>query len=133
MRDCENQVFTQLKSKILEQYPTADVASEYVIAPSRFPHISIVMADTYTSSYYLSNKDEEDYTVCMFEINIYSNKASSKKSECKAIAELISKELYSMNFIRTAQTVVPNLENNSIYRIVARYTVATDGKFFYRR
>lgn len=69
----------------------------------------------------------------MFEVNIYSNKAGTKKTECKKIAAAIDKLLFSMNFVRMAMTPVPNLENATIYRIVARYRVATDGTNFYRR
>jgi len=46
---------------------------------------------------------------------------------------VIDSLLYSMNFRRLSLNPVPNMENASIYRLVARYRVATDGKYFYRR
>lgn len=69
----------------------------------------------------------------MFEVNVYSNKAEGKKTECKTIMNEIDKTLFAMNFKRLALTPVPNMEDATIYRLVARYRVATDGTHFYRR
>ena len=69
----------------------------------------------------------------MFEINVYSNKAEGKKTECKAIMKIIDDVLFSMNFKRQALTPVPNLEDATTYRLVARYRAMTDGTYFYRR
>jgi hypothetical protein len=69
----------------------------------------------------------------MFEINIYSNKADGRKTECKSIAKVIDDVMFRMNFKRMALTPIPNMEDATIYRIVARYRAMTDGKYFYRR
>jgi hypothetical protein len=47
--------------------------------------------------------------------------------------KVIDDVMFSMNFKRMALTPVPNMEDASIYRLVARYRVMTDGKNFYRR
>ena len=132
MNDCENEVFTRIATVLRAEFPGIDLATEYVKSPSVFPHVSVVMAD---NSIIPERQDtgQGETNLVMFEINIYSNKANSKKSECKAIARAIDSLLYSMNFRRLALTPVPNMENASIYRLVARYRVATDGKYFYRR
>lgn len=82
-------------------------------------------------------KELEDYkeamSLVMFEINVYSNKSEGKKTECKSIAKAIDEKMFSMNFRRLAFTPVPNLEDATIYRIIARYSAATDGENFYRR
>ena len=69
----------------------------------------------------------------MFEINVYSNKTEGKKTECKEIMKVIDSVLFKMNFKRISLTPVPNMEDASIYRLVSRYRVATDGHYFYRR
>lgn len=71
-------------------------------------------------------------SLVMFEINVYSNKSEGKKTECKSIAKAIDEKMFSMNFRRLAFTPVPNLEDATIYRIIARYSAATDGENFYR-
>lgn len=131
MNDCENEVYTRVATVLREKFPSINLAGEYVKAPSAFPHVSIVQSDTVTV--YMKTTDTRHYDRLLFEINIYSNKATGKKSECKAIAQEIDRIMFSMNFRRMSMTPVPNMENESIYRIVARYRVTTDGKFFYRR
>ena len=80
----------------------------------------------------LDSSDEEQFATLMYEINVYSNKTSGKKTECKNIMDSIDRILYGMNFTRISRTPVPNLEDSSIYRITARYRVETDGESLYR-
>ena len=47
--------------------------------------------------------------------------------------KVIDEVLFRMNFRRIVLTPVPNMEDATIYRLTARYRVATDGKNFYRR
>lgn len=131
MIDCENEVYTRIAKVLREKFPGIDVAGEYVQAPSVFPHVSITQSDNSV----ISNKTtgSAEMAQVMFEINVYSNKTEGKKTECKAIMKVIDELLFKMNFKRLALTPVPNLEDATIYRLVARYRVATDGKFFYRR
>lgn len=132
MIDCENEVYTKIATHLREQFPGINIASEYVNAPSAFPHVSVTMSD---NSIMFSRMDSGDHEVAivLFEINIYSNKTSGKKTECKQIAKAIDNILLPMNFRRMSMNPVPNMEDATIYRIVARYRVATDGKYFYRR
>ena len=119
MIDCENEVYTRIVRMLREKFPGINVAGEYTKTPSSFPHVSITQSD--------------NSTIVMFEINVYSNKSEGKKTECKSIAKAIDEKMFSMNFRRLAFTPVPNLEDATIYRIIARYSAATDGENFYRR
>lgn len=132
MIDCENEVYTRVATVLREQFSGISITGEYMKAPSHFPHVSIIQSDNSVIRNRLDTGTSET-AICMFEINIYSNKAQGKKTECKTIAKVIDEVLSSMNFIRLAMTPIPNMEDATIYRIVARYRVATDGKFFYRR
>lgn len=132
MIDCENEVFTRLAIPLREQFPGINLTGEYINAPSSFPHVSIIMSDN-SIIRDLWDTSSNEYDIVMFEINIYSNKANGRKTECKNIANEIDKIMFSMNFSRLSLTPVPNMEDASIYRIVARYRAATDGKSFYRR
>lgn len=131
MIDCENEVYTRLAKVLREKFPGINVAGEYVKAPSSFPHVSITQSDNSVVAEKMTGAAE--MALVMFEINIYSNKAEGKKTECKAIAKVIDENLFRMNFKRLALTPVPNLEDASIYRIVTRYRAMTDGQYFYRR
>lgn len=131
MIDCENEVYTRVARVLREKFPGIDIAGEYVNAPSVFPHVSITQSDNAVISAKMTASAE--FAQVMFEVNVYSNKTEGRKSECKSIMNAIDEILFRMNFKRLALTPVPNMEDATIYRLVARYRVATDGKHFYRR
>lgn len=131
MIDCENEVYTRIARVLRDKFPGINIAGEYVNAPSSFPHVSITQSDNSVVSEQMTGSAE--MAQVMFEINIYSNKADGRKTECKDIAKVIDDVMFKMNFKRMALTPIPNMEDATIYRIVARYRVMTDGKYFYRR
>lgn len=131
MIDCENEVYTRIARVLRDKFPGINIAGEYVNAPSSFPHVSITQSDNSVVSEQMTGGAE--MAQVMFEINIYSNKADGRKTECKSIAKVIDDVMFKMNFKRIALTPIPNMEDATIYRIVARYRVMTDGKYFYRR
>ena len=131
MIDIESLPFTPIAQAVREQF-NAYVTGEYVKSPSKFPHVSIVESDNYIT---LSHRDtgvSEKYSTIMYEVNVYSNKTSGKKSECRAILALIDSMMYERNFTRIAMTPVPNMEDATIYRLTARYRAETDGTNIYR-
>lgn len=132
MIDVENEIYTPLARALRAEFPGINVSGEYVRAPSKFPHVSIVESDNYMTIRHLDNADDEKYATLMYEINVYSNKSGGKKSEAKAIMGLIDGMMYDLNFTRLAMTPVPNLEDSTIYRITARYRAETDGTNMYR-
>ena len=132
MIDIENEVFTPIAQSVRESFPGSFVTGEYVKAPSSFPHISIVETDNYATAARMDSSDTERYATIVYEINVYSNKTSGKKTECKAILDLIDKMMFSMNFRRLVKTPVPNMEDATIYRMTARYRAETDGEYIYR-
>lgn len=133
MVDIESQIFTALAAEIRKKFKGAMVSGEYVAAPSKFPYVSIVEQDNYISTENMDTSDAEEFASVLYEVNVYSNKVSGKKTECRKIMELVDRMLYRMNFTRISMTPVPNMENATIYRLVARYTAKTDGNTIYRR
>lgn len=132
MIDIESQVFTPIAHEVRSQFAGAFVTGEYVKAPSEFPHVSMVESDNYTSAGHRDTSNAERYSTVMYEINVYSNKATGKKSECRQIMALIDHMMYCRNFTRLSMTPVPNMEDATIYRITARYRAETDGTNLYR-
>lgn len=132
MIDIESQVFTPIAQEVRAQFPGSFVTGEYVKAPTKFPHVSIVEADNYMTIGHLDTSDAEKYSTVMYEVNVYSNKTSGKKSECRQIMAVIDYMMYARNFTRLSLTPVPNLEDATIYRITARYRAETDGTRLFR-
>lgn len=132
MINIENQIFDPIAKAVRAQFRGSNVTGEYVREPSKFPHVSIVESDNYMTLRHLDNGDNEKYATVMYEVNVYSNKASGKKSEARAILSLIDEMMYDLNFTRIAMTPVPNMEDATIYRLTARYRAETDGTNMFR-
>lgn len=125
MIDIENDVFSAVAAVLRDTYSGIYVVGEYVPAPPSFPAVSIVEADNRVVTRYRTRNIENAASV-MYEVNIYSNKASGKKSEAKAIASTIDEKFAEIGFTRTMKEQVPNLNDATIYRIVCRYEAIVD-------
>lgn len=128
MIDLENDIFDYVAKALRAAHTGIDVAAEYVEMPAKFPHVSIVEADNRILERMRTN-NIENAIQSMFEVNIYSNKASGKKSEAKAIANTLDDVLSGIGFTRTFREQIPNLRDATIYRIVCRYEAVIDKNF----
>lgn len=135
MIDIENIVFNQLATALRAAYgQTFFVAGEYVRAPASLPAVTI---EEKANSVYRRSQDssgDENHARIMYEVNVYSNKPVGKKAQCKEILSLIDNEFRALGFIREMRNSIPNLEDATIYRLVARYTavVSKDNKIYRR-
>ena len=134
MIDIEIAVFNRVATKVREVFPGIFIAGEYVKSPSSFPAVSLVEMDNSTRIETIDSGSNENHANVMYEVNVYSNKVTGKKSECKEILALIDKEMLAMGFSRNTLTPVPNENDSTIYRMVARYraTVSYDHTIFRR-
>lgn len=134
MIDIESEVFNIVATAIRNEYPGAYVVGEYVKAPSQFPCVSIVEMDNTAYERTQSSGSLENHADVTYEINIFSNKTSGKKSECKAIAKLIDNEFVTLGFSRRMLQPIPNVDDATIYRMLGRYRgVVSTEKYVYRR
>ena len=133
MIDIEQEVYTPIVKTLRKRFPGISVSGEYVNSPAKFPYVSIVEQDNYPTVEHLDNSNTERYATVMYEVNVYSDKAGKKKTVCREIMGVISEMLHRKNFIRISMSPVPNLENGTIYRLVARYRAETDGGAIYRK
>lgn len=129
MIDLENDIFDYVAKALRAAHPGVDVTAEYVEMPARFPHVSLVEADNRVIDRARTSDEIENGVTVMWEMNVYSNKASAKKSEAKAIAATADELFKSINFTRTFRQQVPNLRDATIYRIVCRYQAIIDKNF----
>lgn len=134
MIDIENEIFTAIASAVRNKYPGAYVVGEYVKSPSKFPCVSVVEIDNSAYGETQTSGSLENHANVTYEVNIYSNKTSGKKSECKTIASLIDNEFATLGLSRTMLQPIPNGDDATIYRIVGRYMgVVSKDKIVYRR
>ena len=134
MINVENEIFNIIAKAVRNAYPKAYVVGEYVKAPARFPCISIVEMDNRVYENTQTSGCLENHVDVTYEVNIYSNKTSGKKSECKAIATLIDNEFATLGFSRTMLQPIPNGDDATIYRMLGRYRgVVSKDKIVFRR
>lgn len=138
MIDIEDDIFDEVSEKVYAAFekkcPDLLMMSEYVKSPSSFPFISLVEIDNATFRNTQSTDGNENHIAVTYELNVYSNKTSGKKAECKALAGFIDEILLGMNFTRTMLEPVPNQDEATIYRMLGRYrAVISKNKTIYRR
>jgi hypothetical protein len=134
MIDIESEVFDRVATRVREQFPDIFMTGEYVKSPSSFPAVSLIEQDNSIRENTMDSGSNENHANVMYEVNVYSNKTTRKKSECKDIIALIDKEMTAMGFVRSTLTPVPNEYDSTIYRMVGRYraAVSTDYKIYRR-
>ena len=133
MIDIEQDVYNVIAPVIREQYPKAFVTGEYVPAPVQFPAVSIVEMDNTALTATQDSASLENDVSVMYEVNVYSNRITGKKAECKAIAALIDEQFMLLGFTRSFLNPIPNLNDATIYRMTGRYrAVVSDDQVIYR-
>ena len=134
MINIENELFEIIATAVQSEYPDAYIVGEYVKSPSKFPCVSIVEMDNVAYDKTQSSYSLENHANLTYEVNVYSNKTSGKKSECKAIASLIDTEFEKLGFSRTMLQPIPNVDDATIYRMLGRYMgVVSKDKYVFRR
>lgn len=120
MIDIENLVITEISTVLTTAYPNIYITSEYPETPSSFPCVFISEDDNTTYRDSQDNELNEHHASLMYSVSVFSNKKEGKKSEAKAIMNLVDSAFQNLKFTRTMKTPVPNIDR-SIYRIEARY------------
>ena len=134
MTDVFNDIFTYVAAAVRTEYPGTFVTGEWVNAPARFPTVSIVEADNYVDTYSRDNSLQENGTVLMYQITVYSNLQTNKRYECAKILGFIDDLLRVKNFSRIARSESYMDAEKTIYTMTARYRVRVgkreqDGSF----
>lgn len=120
MLDIENDVFDTVAAELRSQHAGISVSGQFVDTPANFPAVTIVEADNRIFERMRTRRIENAVRV-MYEVQIFSNKASGKKAEAKEIANTADGVFASLGFTRTMRSQVANLKDATIYRIVCRY------------
>ena len=134
MIDIEAEVFGIVSSDVRLKYPKVYMTGEYVKSPPSFPCVSLIETD---NQVYRNTRDSgciENHAQLQYEVNVYSNRTSGKKAECKEIISLIDSKMEKLGFTRTFMNPVPNEQDATIYRMIARYrAIVSKNKTIYRR
>lgn len=134
MIDIETEVFSTVSEKVRSKFSKIYMTGEYVKSPPSFPCVSLIEVDNQIYRNTRTTECIENHVQVMYEVNVYSNKTSGKKAECKSIIGFIDSEMQKLGFTRMMLNPVPNEEDATVYRMVARYrAIVSKEKVIYRR
>jgi hypothetical protein len=122
MIDIENVVFNTVATALRTAFPGIFVSGEATPSPSSFPAATIVEMDNTTHISTLGTEMVEKHADLMYQVEVYSNLSSGKKTQCRSIMSAIDTQMMNMGFVRTSSGPqdIPNADTTK-YRMVARY------------
>ena len=134
MISIENEVFDLAAKAVKARYPKVTITGDYIKSPSSFPCVSLMETDNQVRESTSDSGSFENHVNVLYEVNVYSNKTSGKKTECRAILSVIDEVLCRLGFIRVLLNPIPNEQDATVFRMVARYRAAVGkDKTIYRR
>lgn len=133
MIDIENKIFDSVATALEAKFNGIFVTSMELRVPTLFPAVSIVEIDNQTWRGTLDTASEEHHARIVYEVNVYSNKTDTRRSEVKAIFSVLDKVLFKLGFLRIMRRPI-SMDDATLYRMVGRYQgVASKEGIIYRR
>jgi len=129
--EIEAKVYSPIATALKDAYSGIYVTSEPAPTPAKPLAVSIVQMDSFSSPRKQDNTLTERFATVMFQVDVYSNLQTGKKSKCKEVMGVIDKIMFDMNFMRLSLNPIP-MEDSGYYRLTARYRAETDGQTLYR-
>lgn len=126
MIDIENELFSVVAAEVRKKFPGVYLTGEYVSKPPKFPCVSMVEISNVIYEKTVDSASNENHVIVTYEINIYSNKDTGKKAECKAIQKVVDEKMLGFGFGRIMSEPVPNLLDATVYRLLSRYRGIVD-------
>lgn len=122
MIDIENALFDKLTNMLETEFSELEnnVYSEVPNEISSFPLVIIAEVSNLNYIKGQDNNEFENYATIAYDVNIYSNKTSGAKLECKKILQKIDDMFLSYNFRRISFIPFKNNGDNT-YRLTVRY------------
>ena len=128
MIDPEFAVFDAVSDEVKLTYPDLYMTGDLSFTPSKFPAVSIVEKNNSVMQNMRTSSIENAVSL-MYEVNVYSNKVGYSKMEAKEILNVVDAAFTRIGFTRTFSNPVQNLEDKTVFRIVARYEANMDRDF----
>jgi len=126
MIDVESQVYAAVSKAVKKKFPKAFTSGEYTDTPAKFPAVTVTESDNTVLKRLRTNDQLENAVSVMYEVNIYTNTVGYKKLEAKEILSVVDDEMEGSGFTRTYCSPIANIQDATIYRIVARYEGVVD-------
>jgi len=105
-----------------------------VRSPAEFPMAAVSEYENVGVDNLIDSSKEEKYAGLGYRLQVFSNRASGKKAEAKAIFKTADEQLRGMGFRRRTYSTTPEIYDSTIFSIVATYEAIMDANgVVYRR
>lgn len=126
MINIETDIFSTVAGVLRAAYPGIKVSGEYGASETNFPVVTLVESDSSVFTRARTVACIENAATVLYEANVYSNKVGYKALEAREIMATLDEEMAKLGFTRTMLSPIPNLQDNTIYRLTARYEGVVD-------
>lgn len=122
MIDAEDEIFDIVSAEVRDKYQgEIFISNEPIDTPSQFPCASLVEANNQVYKRTQTSSCPENHAAVLYTVEVYSNKRTHRKSECKKIVKLFDYSLSKLGLTRIFSEPTPNLADSTVYLWVARY------------
>lgn len=116
-------IFDDVYNAVTGEYPGADLATHYVNQPANFPHIQLWEESNTTPRSGMNLSGDECFSNVVVHFEYFDNSTNGKNVEVvKKIATIIDPVMRMKGYRRTYYAPVPNFDDASVYREIARYS-----------
>lgn len=116
-----NLIRTQLPDEV-------DLSDEYQRL-AKLPLVTIEMINNAVDTARIDSSGVENVVTVTLEVNVYSNKVGTKKSECYNIMSIVNDTYARIGLVRSYMRPTPNMADATVYRLTARYTGKIDKNY----
>ena len=122
MVDIASKVFDTVYTAVSTAYPSARIDAGYVELPATFPAVTVMETNSVPVRRMNTDENSEFCTRLYYEVNIYSNKQDTARSEAREIAKTVDAAMKTLKFYRTMMHELP-AQDRTITRLYLRYEV----------
>lgn len=125
MIDNEDAIFTAIRAGLTAASMDVELFDQTILSPSVFPCVCVENIDNYTYRKTIDSGSNENHVRVVYEVNVFSDRTTDKRGECKSIFTVVSDVLTGLGFTRNSMNPI-YLNESTAYRLVGRFTAVVD-------
>lgn len=123
MVDIQTEVFNAVYTAVIAEVPETDLADHYVNQPAAFPHIQLWDESNTTNYAGMNLSGVECFSNIVYHFEFFDNGPNGEgKVMVEKLLAIVDPVMRLMGFRRTYSAPVPNFDDASVFRKVARYS-----------
>lgn len=122
MIDVENLVFDTVYTALIQQFPNVNITAGYDAQSAVYPVVVVREVNNQPVVSTATDDCSENHTKVTYEVEVYSNKGDTARSECKELLNAVDDIMQEMKFRRVHKNLPVNI-HRTVFRQYARYEV----------